>query len=329
MRRIKSDILVIGCGTWPTTIAQVLAENGNQVALWCHRPQLIEEINTTHTHSKLLPDVRLSPNICAVEDLSDSVRHASAVIIGLASSYLHQIPQNLSTQSPVLSLTKGLLPHPYIRVSEFLKTCFINAPISVLSGPNLAKEIIQKKPSATVIASEDQETAQFFQKILSNSYFRAYTSKDVPGVELGGVLKNVMAIASGISDGLHLGSNAKAALITRGLQEILRFTSHFGASKDTVFGLSGLGDLIATCDSIQSRNYRVGLGLAEGKPLDTILQTLGQHAEGVNTTKEVVNFAEMYHIDMPVTKAVYDVLYNGITPKQALHQLMARELKAE
>lgn len=329
MKRIDSNILVIGCGTWPTTIAKILAENGHPVRIWCHRDAIIREINGSHTHQKVLPGVTLPEGLVAVSDLQSELQQCSAVVVGLASSYLYQVQTNGVLDVPVLSLTKGFLPEPYIRVSEYLVQHFHRSKIAVLSGPNLAKEIANKQLSATVIASESIEIASFFQKQLSNNYFRAYTSLDVPGVELGGVLKNIMAIAAGISDGMSLGSNAKAALVSRGLREMIRLSESFGAKPETLFGLSGLGDLIATCDSVQSRNYRVGLGLAQGKSLETILEELGQHAEGVNTTKQVMSYANHHHIEMPMTSAVYDVLFSKVTIKQALETLMNRELKAE
>ena len=331
MRKIASKISVVGCGTWPTTIAKLLAENGHEVSIWCHRQGVADEINTQHAHTKVLPDVILPKNLTATLDMAHALHQSDAVIIGLASSYYSHIPDILKNagKSPVLSLTKGLLPDPDFLISTYLTKGFGAQRIAVLSGPNLAKEIAHKKPSATVIASKNKKIATYFQHTLSNAYFRAYTSRDIVGVELGGVLKNTMAIAVGVSDGLGLGSNAKAALITRGLNEMIRFSKSFGAKADTLVGLSGLGDLIATCDSHQSRNYRVGMGLARGEKCDDILKNLGQHAEGVNTTRMVVEHARYHDISMPVTEAAYDVLFNNVTAKQAFEILMKRELKQE
>ncbi len=331
MRRIASKVSIIGCGTWPTTLAKVLAENGHRVSMWCHRQAIVDEINIAHSHNKVLPGISLPETVYATGDLKEALQNSESVIIGLASSYYTHIEAvaSLVQGQPILSLTKGLLPEPHMLISRYLSEMFKHSPIAVLSGPNLAKEIAQRKPSATVIASQDESVAKGFQTLMSNSYFRAYTSVDPVGVELGGVLKNIMAIAVGINDGLALGSNAKAALITRGLQEMVRFAKTFDAKTETLYGLSGLGDLIATCDSSQSRNYTVGLGLASGQSLDGIISALGQHAEGVNTTKVVVLHARAKGVQMPVSEAVYDVLFKTITPQQAIQKLMNRELKPE
>ena len=331
MRRIASKISVVGCGTWPTTIAKILVENGNDVTIWCHRQSIADEINEQHTHKKVLPDCPLPQRLFATTDLKKACEYSDAIVIGLASSYYYHIPEvaNHVTKKPILSLTKGLLSDQHLVISTYLCDVFKSSPIAVLSGPNLAKEIAFKKPAATVVASPDSSPAHFFQNALSNTYFRVYTSSDRVGVELGGVLKNIMAIAAGISDKLGLGSNAKAALITRGLQEMVRFSSMLQAKPETLYGLSGLGDLIATCDSSQSRNYRVGLGLASGLSVDTILKELGQHAEGINTTKVVIKQAQEWGVDMPISQAVHDVLFSEVSPHDALMNLMKRGLKAE
>ncbi|NQY73879.1 MAG: NAD(P)-dependent glycerol-3-phosphate dehydrogenase [Candidatus Margulisbacteria bacterium] len=253
--------------------------------------------------------------------------------MALSSPYLkllETVTPHLIDGNPLLSLTKGLRSEDPIFISDYLSQTLGNkTPIAVLSGPNLALEIAKKQPSATVIASKDVSVATHFQNLLSNGYFRVYRSSDMRGVELGGVLKNIMAIAAGIVDGLQLGHNAKAALMARGLQEMIRFGTAFGAESHTFSGLSGLGDLIATCESPLSRNRTVGEALSKTQDIPAYLSSLTVTAEGINTAKNVWKIAQDQQIDMPITEALFGVLVHGHSPRKSIESLMNRTLKSE
>eukprot|EP01047_Picozoa_sp_COSAG01_P064932 COSAG01_NODE_8676_length_2701_cov_1.212529_4_plen_240_part_01 len=240
MQKIK--ISVIGCGPWALTIAKVLAENGHAIQIWCHEQTIAEQINNEHTHD-LLPNLKLPEHIQATHDLNKCLASCEAIIFGIASSFIDLIDHFPKTfNKPVLILTKGLLEKKNtIFVFEYLAQQLKNSCISILSGPNLALEIAEQKPAAAVVASSNEKNARFFQEALSNTYFRTYTSSDIKGVALGGILKNIMAIAGGCSDGLNLGMNSKSALLARSLQEIIRFGVHFGGQEHSFYGLSGLG----------------------------------------------------------------------------------------
>jgi glycerol-3-phosphate dehydrogenase (NAD(P)+) len=330
VRKIKFKVAVIGVGSWPTTIAKILAENGHDVVMLAHREAIRDDINNNHQQSKVLPDVHLPNNLTASCDPQEVLLTADYVVNGLASKFLSNLEsfKELLDGKAILSLTKGMVvKNGAQRPSEFIKKCLPKSPLVVLSGPNLAGEIASLLPSGTVLASESKKEMLAFQEILSNATFRVYTSEDVVGVELGGILKNIMGIASGCVDGLKLGFNAKAMLVTRGLVEMSRFAEHLGASKDTLVGLSGLGDLIATCHSPNSRNYRVGKALGEGRNIDEV--TSQSVAEGVNTSTLIVNQAAEMGIEMPITQMVHKVIHESLDPREAIQALMARGLKAE
>jgi glycerol-3-phosphate dehydrogenase (NAD(P)+) len=236
---------------------------------------------------------------------------------------------NLPPDKIIVTATKGLDPETTRTPSQIWQVAFPDNPVVVLSGPNLSKEIAQGLPAATVVASNNVAAAEKVQEIFASDIFRVYVNEDPIGTELGGTLKNIMAIASGVCDGMKLGTNAKAALLTRALPEMIRIGTHLGASGETFFGLSGLGDLIATCDSPLSRNYQVGFGLAQGKTLEQILEELEGTAEGVNTTNVVVKISDLEAIAVPIARQVHRLLRGKINPEQAIQALMERELKPE
>lgn len=323
---------VIGCGAWGTTLAKVLAENNHEVMIWCHRQALADSINTFNKQPKALPTITLPTSIKASTNINQVAHFGDAFVNGLASSFLfhYETFSTVLAGKPVLSLTKGLMKEgESLFVSDYLNRILPNSELALLSGPNLALEIANKKPAAAVISSKNEEVATYYQALISNQYFRAYTLTDLTGVEIGGVLKNIMAIGAGCVDGLELGENAKAALITRGLQEMIRFGQSYGASKETFYGLSGIGDLIATCHSSQSRNWRVGQALAKNESLENILKELNAVAEGVNTTRIVAKIAKEKNIEMPITLTLNDVLFNQLDPREGLSLLMNRNLKSE
>jgi glycerol-3-phosphate dehydrogenase (NAD(P)+) len=306
-------IAVVGSGAWGGTLAGLAAANGHQVRLW-----------SRHSGQPL----------AATLDKADIV--LSAVSMTGVRSVVEQVRAiGVAPSTIFLTATKGLDPDSGtadqlpLLPSQLWQAAFPNHPVVVLSGPNLSKEIQQRLPAATVVACRQLAAAELIQQTLSSPLFRVYTNEDGLGVELGGALKNVIAIAVGACDGLHLGTNAKAALVTRGLAEIIRVGTYWGAKPETFYGLSGLGDLLATCNSILSRNYRVGYGLAQGQSLAAVLAELEGTAEGVNTTQVLVKLAEQQGISVPISQQVAQLLKGQITPQAAVSALMLRDYKPE
>jgi glycerol-3-phosphate dehydrogenase (NAD(P)+) len=299
-------IAILGTGAWGTALASLAARNGHPLRLWSRRG------------SERLEDV-----------IDGSSVIVSAVSMSGVSSVIAQLQNVISADTIIVTSTKGLDPATSRTPSQIWQAAFPRNPIVVLSGPNLSKEIQQGLPAATVVASSDTSAATAVQAVFSSSLFRVYTNADPLGVELGGTLKNVMAIASGTCDGLQLGTNAKAALLTRGLAEIIRIGTWWGAKTETFYGLSGLGDLLATCNSNLSRNYQVGYGLAQGKTLPEILAQLEGTAEGVNTTQVLMRLAQQQNIYVPITYEVDRLLKGEITPVATVDALMLRDARPE
>lgn len=301
------SVVVLGAGAWGTTLASLAAANGHRVQVRSRR------------------DGAISPS---------EIERADVVVSAVSMQGVATVVREIQTL-PLLpatifvTATKGLDPVTTLTPAQIWQAAFPDRSVVVLCGPNLAKEIQQGLPAATVAGSTDDNAAVAVQAVFSSPQFRVYTNSDPLGVELGGTLKNVMAIAAGVCDGLHLGTNAKAALVTRGLTEIIRIGNSWGAKTETFYGLSGLGDLLATCNSPLSRNYQVGYQLAQGKTLSAILAHLEGTAEGVNTTQVLMQRARQQDIYMPITAEVYRLLQAEITPKQALEALMLRDLKSE
>lgn len=306
-------LAVIGAGAWGTTLAMLARRQGHQVRVWSRRS-----------------DASLQSVLTAADIV------VSAVSMRGVRSVIQQMRSlDLAPQTILVSATKGLDPDSGSSTelprlpSQLWQAAFPDHAIAVLSGPNLSEEIQQGLPAATVVASDSLSAAETVQRALSSHRFRVYTNADMFGVELGGILKNVIAIAVGTCDGLQLGTNAKAALVTRGLAEIIRVGTYWGAKPETFYGLSGLGDLLATCNSALSRNYQVGYGLAEGKSLDTVLAALTGTAEGVNTTHVLVRLALQQNITVPISQQVAQLLNGEITPPAAVAALMLRDYKPE
>ncbi|MDX2243293.1 MAG: NAD(P)H-dependent glycerol-3-phosphate dehydrogenase [Leptolyngbyaceae cyanobacterium bins.302] len=308
-----TKIALIGAGAWGSTLATLATRRGHTVQVWSRR-------STTSLQS-VLDGAEIVISAVSMKGVRSVVEHVQSL--------------SLPSTAIVISATKGLdassgsatqLP---LLPSQIWQSALPHHRVVVLSGPNLAEEIQQGLPAATVIAGNDSTATNTIQLALSSNHFRVYTNPDLLGVELGGILKNVIAIAVGACDGLQLGTNAKAALVTRGLTEIIRVGSYWGAKPDTFYGLAGLGDLLATCNSPLSRNYRVGYGLAQGKSLATVLASLAGTAEGVNTADVLVRLAEQQHIAVPISHQVYQLLQGNITPQAAVAALMLRDYKAE
>ncbi|GBD97077.1 MAG TPA: NAD(P)-dependent glycerol-3-phosphate dehydrogenase [Nitrospirae bacterium] len=327
-----SYIAVIGAGSWGTTLANLLAEKGYNVSLWTYEQELADEINRTNINSVYLPGIPLSNNIEATAGLRDAVKKARYILNVVPTQFTRSVFSETAGFIPddaeIVSASKGIEHGTLLTVSAILKD-LTGRRISVLSGPSFAEEVIKKLPTAVTIASEDNDTGLLLQDIFNTDYFRVYTNTDVPGVELGGALKNVMAIASGISDGLGLGASTRAALITRGLAEMIRLGAAMGAREKTFGGLSGLGDLVLTCTGTLSRNYTVGYKLGRGEKLTGILSNMKMVAEGVATSKSAYELSRKHHVEMPIIEQIYKVINKEKKPVDAVKELMARSLKAE
>ncbi len=305
---MSSDIVaILGTGVWGSALGAIAKSNNHDVRFWSHRGDV--------TLESVVGDATIIVSAVSMKGVVPTIAKLRSL--------------NLPTDKIIVTATKGLDPETTRTPSQIWQAAFPDHSVVVLSGPNLSKEIAKGLPAATVVASNDVAAAERVQEIYSSDTFRVYVNEDPIGTELGGTLKNVIAIASGVCDGMKLGTNAKAALLTRALPEMIRIGTHLGASAETFFGLSGLGDLMATCDSSLSRNYQVGYGLAQGKPLEKILADLEGTAEGVNTANVLVKIADLEAIAVPIARQVHRLLRAKITPEQAIQALMERDLKPE
>jgi len=332
-------IAVIGAGSWGTTLAQVLAGKGHGVMLWAREEEVCASIASERENAVFLPGVKLSENISCTTSLEEAIAgHGGAGMIvsvvpshGVRGVFTEAAPF-IRAGATLVSATKGIEQSTLLTASGVLKEVLKDVEgldIVVLSGPSFAREVSQGLPTALCAGSENIEAAQAVQHTFSTSYFRVYTNTDAIGVEIGGALKNVMAIASGISDGLELGNNARAALITRGLAEISRLGVALGAKEQTFFGLSGLGDLVLTCTGALSRNYTVGVEIGRGRTVEEITGSMKMVAEGVKTSRAACELGAKAGVAMPITDAICDVLDSKTSPKEAVLELMTRELKEE
>lgn len=327
---------VIGSGSWGTALAVLLGKKGCTVKLWARRDELARAIARDRTNSQYLPGVMLPDTVSPTSDIAESLDGCDAVVLAVPSGGVRQslalIKPHLKPAMLIVHAGKGLESDTGLRGSEIISQVLgdeAGRACVVLSGPNLAVELANDIPTATVVASADAENAAAAQSLFSSLSLRVYRSTDVPGVELGGALKNVLAIGAGISDGLGYGDNTKATLVTRGLAEITRLGVALGADAATFAGLSGVGDLIATCASRLSRNLRLGLMLGQGKAIGESLSHLGQIAEGVPTCKAAYNLSRKYGVSMPITEQIHAVLFEAKSPQQAVLDLMARGFKDE
>jgi glycerol-3-phosphate dehydrogenase (NAD(P)+) len=323
---------ILGAGSWGTALAILWAKDGRDIILWGRNPARIAHLRDVR-QTEYLPDVRLPSSIRLTSDLNDCA-DASLVVFVTPSTAFRAIAQKFhqalrNKTAVLLSCTKGIEHGSGMRMSEILGDLFPDHPIAVLSGPNLAVEVSKNLPTATVLGCENGECAAELQKYLGSARFRIYTSDQVVGIELGGALKNVFALAAGVSDGLGLGDNAKAALVTRALAELLRLGKAMGGDAQTFYGLSGAGDLVATCFSQKSRNWQVGNRLGRGEPLAQITTSMQMIAEGIPTTRSAYECARKLHVDTPIIDQVYTMVYEGKKPAQALEELLRRDQKAE
>jgi glycerol-3-phosphate dehydrogenase (NAD(P)+) len=325
-------VAVIGAGSWGTTVASLAAANTPTV-LWARRPELAEQIHTEHENGDYLPSFRLPAALEATADLEQAVRTADVVVMGVPShgfrATLTELAPWVRPWVPVLSLAKGLEQDTKLRMTQIIEEVLPGHPVGLLTGPNLAKEILAGDAAASVVAIDDDHVALALQPLFAGELFRVYTHHDVIGCELGGVLKNVMAIASGMADGLGTGDNTRAAVITRALSEMSRLGEAMGGEPSTFAGLAGMGDLIATCISSQSRNRFVGEQLGKGRSIDEIIAEMHMVAEGVKTSKVVMELAANHGIDMPIAEQVYAACHQGRPAEEAYRGLLRREIGHE
>lgn len=320
------DVAVLGGGSFGTAMAKVLGENGHTVHFWMRDEAQAEEVRRTRVNKRYMPDVTIEGDVQPTTDLAEAVARAEVVLVAIPSkafrSVIRENAHAFREGQIVVSLTKGIEEHGFKLMSEILMEELPRCRSGVLSGPNLAAEIVNRELTATVIAAKDPEVRRTVQDLLGCEYFRVYANVDVYGVELAGALKNIYAIVAGLASALEMGENARAMLITRGLAEMSRFAVSLGANPMTFMGLAGVGDLIATCTSNKSRNYRIGYAVGKGKQLDEAVKELGQVAEGIYTLKLVREKSESIGIYMPLVRGLYEILYNGASINAVISSLM-------
>lgn len=327
-------VAVIGAGSWGTALAHHLGCLGHDVCLWVFEPELLDILQRQRENTLFLPGVKLSPNISYWGDMQAAAQGAAVLVMAVPSHVFRQILASLQPVEPtagaIVSATKGIETDTLLTMEGVVREVWgPEYAYAVLSGPSFALEVAQAQPTVVTVASRQREVAKTIQRLFFSPSFRVYTTFDVTGVELGGALKNIMALATGILEGLGLGANPRAALITRGLAEIIRLGARLGANPMTLAGLSGLGDLVLTCTSAQSRNYRVGRQLGAGEKLSDILAEMKMVAEGIKTTAATYFLAKKLGVEMPIVEQVYRILYEQQPPQQAVRALMTRALKDE
>jgi len=336
---MKSDAVrvgVVGAGSWGTALANLLAGKGYPVDLWAYEPAVRESIVEKRENKMFLPGIKLSENLTPSNELAEVVSDKPVVLFVVPSHVMREVSSqaaaHINDNAIVVTASKGIENQTHRIMTEVLKETLstaLSGRISAISGPSFAAEVARELPTVVTVASGDAQAAAYLQKLFVTPFFRVYTNDDMVGVELGGAVKNVIAIATGIVDGLGLGLNARAALITRGLTEIRRLGLQLGANPHTFAGLAGMGDLLLTCTGSLSRNHTVGKKIGEGKTLNEILAEMNMVAEGVKTSKSVYNLSRKLGVEMPICHSVYAVLYEGLSTEAAVYQLMTRELKDE
>ncbi len=320
-------ISVIGAGSWGTTLAKLLGEKGYNIKLWAYENELVEKINNENKNEQYLPGIILPKTIKASNSFEETTSNADVIITAIPSQFLRDISKKFSSyvkkNAIIINVAKGIEHNTYKRMSQVIQDEISDVKIVALSGPNHSEEVSRKMPTATVIASEDKDCLRIVKKILSTNYFKIYPHYDIIGTEICGAIKNITAIASGVVVGLGFGDNSKGSIITLGLTEMNTFGRYFGAKRATVYGLAGVGDLIATCTSKHSRNRFVGEKIAEGKHIEDIKKEMhGMIAEGIETTKVVHEFSKKNNIKLPLISQVYNVLYEKKELREAINDLI-------
>lgn len=331
-----TKITVFGMGSFGTALANVLAENGHTVLMWGKNETSVDELNKHHQNKRYLKEAKLDENIRATSDIKEAVDFTDIYLIALPTKAIReitsQIDQLIDSKKIFIHVAKGIENDTFKRVSEMIEDSISeshNGGIGVLSGPSHAEEVVIKQPTTVAASSKDEKISKLIQDLFMNDYLRVYTNNDLVGVELGGALKNIIAVASGIVAGMGYGDNAKAALMTRGLAEISRLGEKLGADPMTFLGLGGIGDLIVTCTSTHSRNFTLGYKLGKGQTTEEALSEMNMVVEGIYTTNSVYHLAKEQHVDMPITNALYKVLFENKPVKDSVKDLMGRDKKAE
>lgn len=328
------QITVLGAGSWGTALAILLTRNSLVTRLWTQREEQAQYLRETRCNTRYLPDIQLPAALTVTSDLESALKPATVVLLAVPSQAFaetaHKIRPFLKQTSSIVWATKGLDPDTgsllHTVVADIISP---ETRVAVISGPSFAKEVAAGLPTAITVASPDIGHAEQVADLFRNPQFRVYTSQDIIGVQIGGAIKNILAIATGAADGLGFGTNTRAALMTRGLTEMMRFGVHFGGDKETFMGLTGLGDIILSCTDDQSRNRQLGLGLGRGHSIAETVASIAQEIEGIPTTKTIYQLARKHGIDMPITEQVYKVLYQQAKPKDAVNNLLSREPKPE
>ena len=329
----KKKISVLGTGGWGTALSIVLHNKGHNVTLWGSTPDYVEYLKKHRENKKYLKGIEIPSDLKITSDIAETQIETDLIVIAIPTPYVRKTIKPFKNHylpgTPIVSVIKGIENETLMRGSEILRDVLGEQPIALLLGPSHAEEVARKLPTTVVIACNDIQVAKEIQDIFITERFRVYTNTDVIGVEIGTSIKNVIAIAAGICDGLGFGDNSKAALITRGLAEMTRLGVAMGGQRDTFSGLAGLGDLITTCVSPYGRNRLVGEQIAKGKKLSQILEEMDQVSEGILTTKSVCKLANKYNVEMPITKEIYNILFEDKDPIKAVNELMVREPKSE
>ncbi len=324
-----STVTVLGGGSFGTVIANIIAENGNRVNFWMRSKELVDEVNRSHENPQYLPGYQLHENVVAFHDMGAAVSNSDIVFVAVPSAYFRQVVRDMlpwcRPDTILVSTTKGIESGTFKLMSQILRQEAPGARIGVMSGPNLAKEIAARNLTGTVIASEHVSVREAVQLVLKSEYFRVYTNDDMFGVELGGALKNIYAIIAGLASAMGMGHNTNSMLVTRSLTVMARLGRRLGADPMTFLGLSGVGDLIVTCSSPLSRNFRVGMGLGKGLSVEEAVAEVGQVAEGVNTLQQVKHRADELDVYMPLVNGLYQIIYNGSSVRNIVASLMLGE----
>lgn len=325
---MKEKIAVLGTGSWGTALSIILANKGHIVNLWGRNHDHVESLKCTRNNAKYLPGAKLSENVNMYTDIIKCIKECSVIVLAVSSQGIREtmerIKEHVNKKQIFVNVAKGIENNTLLRISEIINSYFPDNHYVALSGPSHAEEVCKGIPTTIVSASKSRYAAEFIQDVFITSSLRVYTNPDVIGVELGGALKNVIALGAGISDGLGYGDNAKAALMTRGMREIARLGEAMGGNISTFAGLTGIGDLIVTCTSMHSRNRRCGIALGKGQTLDEAVSSIGMVVEGVYTTKAACGLSREYNIEMPITNEIYKILYEGRSAKEAVSNLMLR-----
>ena len=329
-------VTVLGAGSWGTTLALVLFDNGHDVTLWTYKPEQAKLIQEKHENPTFLPGIHIPPQIRITSDIESACEQRDMIVAAVPAQFLRSVIERIAdfdlTDTIICNVAKGIENTTLMTMSEVLLDVLKHERrenIAILSGPSHAEEVCRKLPTAVVSASFKMKTAKVVQDAFLTPYFRVYMNEDLRGVELGGAIKNVIAVGAGISDGAGFGDNTKAAIMTRGVYELTRLGVKMGAQPRTFAGLSGIGDLIVTCMSRHSRNRHVGEQVGKGRKLDDVLKEMVMVAEGVATTRSVYDLAKKHHVDMPIVCAVYEMLFEGKEPQKATRELMTRDAKGE